>query len=67
MTDGDTSSLESKDSEYVDDEVETDNKGVKHIDVGVRDINGGESDKARSEGEAIGIGYESLIGGGNRQ
>lgn len=44
----------------MDDEVETNDKGVKYIDVSVGDINKGESNKARSEGEAIGIGYESL-------
>ncbi|KAH7309381.1 hypothetical protein BKA65DRAFT_469477 [Rhexocercosporidium sp. MPI-PUGE-AT-0058] len=60
MTDVDTSSLESEDSEYVDDEVETDDEGVKHIDVGVGDINGGESDEAQNEDEAMGIGYQNL-------
>ncbi|KAH7370289.1 hypothetical protein BKA65DRAFT_531960, partial [Rhexocercosporidium sp. MPI-PUGE-AT-0058] len=60
MTDGDTSSLESEDSEYVDDEVETDDEGLKHIDVGVGDINRGESNEAQNEDEAMGIGYQNL-------
>ncbi|PVH72073.1 hypothetical protein DL98DRAFT_577015, partial [Cadophora sp. DSE1049] len=58
MTDSDTSSLESGDSDYVDDEVETDDEGVKH--VGVEDLSGGESDEARDEDEAMGIGYGNL-------
>ena len=58
MTDSDTSSLESEDSEYVDDEVETDDEGSEH--VGVENLSGGESDEARNEDEAMGIGYGNL-------
>ncbi|XMA13697.1 hypothetical protein WAI453_006488 [Rhynchosporium graminicola] len=60
MTDGDTPASESEDSEYVDDEVETDDEGVKHLDVGVGDIHAGESDKALDEDKAMRSGYESL-------
>ena len=58
MTDSDTSSLESEDSEYVDDEVETDDEGSEH--VGVENLRGGESHEARNEDEAMGIGYGNL-------
>ncbi|CZS99507.1 uncharacterized protein RAG0_07872 [Rhynchosporium agropyri] len=60
LTYGDTPASESEDSEYIDNEVETDNKGVKHLDVGIRDIHAGESDKALDEDKAIRSSYESL-------
>ncbi|CZT53451.1 uncharacterized protein RSE6_15026 [Rhynchosporium secalis] len=60
MTDSDTSSSEFEDSEYIDNEVETDNKRVKHLDVGIRDLDEGESDEARYEDKGVGSSYESL-------
>ena len=56
-TDDDTSSLESNDSDYVDEEVETDDEGVER--KGVKfvlfdDKDGDESDEVRTEDEGIG-------------
>ncbi|KAG4412482.1 hypothetical protein IFR04_014376 [Cadophora malorum] len=58
MTESDTSSLESDDSEYVDDQEETDDEGSEH--VGVENLCGGESDEARNEDEVMGIGYGNI-------
>ena len=58
MTESDTSSLESEDSEYVDDQEETDDEGSEH--VGVENLCGGESDEARNEDEVMGIGYGNI-------
>jgi len=58
ITDNDTSSLESEDSEYVDDEVKTDDERFKHVSV--ENLSESESDKARNEDKVISIGYGNL-------
>ncbi|CZT07872.1 uncharacterized protein RCO7_10865 [Rhynchosporium graminicola] len=60
ISDSDTPVSESEDSEYIDNEVEIDNKRVNHLDVSIRDIYTGESDKALDEDKAIRSSYESL-------